>query len=230
MSVQTANADDGYRPAVLDQNLRLATRIIKGIADPNERVIEDHGQLTQLIEQLRAMGCVIIFVTGVWDLFHIGHAEYLYKSKLAAAEHYPDADHAILIVGVDSDELTKRRKGPKRPIVPQEERCSILTHLRAADIITVQNEPNQLFRLIKHDIRIISTSTTDLPADHAEICRHCEHLVNLPPQAETSTSARVRLLAVDGGLMAVAKIRERMSRLVEFLEVELKGVTDELSS
>lgn len=219
-----------YKPATLDPVKKLAQRILRGTATPGERVIIDHLVLTELIMYVRSTDCKIVFVTGVWDLFHIGHAEYLRQCKLAAAKYYPDHEHALLIVGVDSDALTKERKGPKRPIVPQEERFSILAHNRAVDIVTPQNVANELFRLIEHDVRVISTSTTDLPTDHDEIKQQCEHLENLPPQAETSTSARIRLLALDGGLEVIENVRKRMARIVTLIEQELKEVSDELSA
>lgn len=219
-----------YRPAVPEPTLLLAQRLLKGTVEPKERVITDHVQLVQLIDRLRAMGCIIVFVTGVWDLFHIGHAEYLRQGKLAAHKQYPDADHIILVVGADSDALTKKRKGESRPVVPEQERCNILTHLREVDIITLQTEPNQLYKMIDHDVRIISTSTADLPSDHGKIRAQCQYLVNLPPQAETSTSARIRTLTLDGGIAAVQKVRALIPRISELIESELREVTDGLES
>src|ERR1700692_1623337 len=96
---------------------RRAARILTGKATFEDRYIAEHQELESLIEQLREMGCVIVFTMGVWDLFHIGHAEYIHKGKEEARKKYPDAEHVIMIVGVDTDELTRRRKGPKRPIV-----------------------------------------------------------------------------------------------------------------
>ncbi len=169
------------------------------------------------------MGAIIVFSTGVWDLFHIGHAEYIRRGKEEAKKLYPDAEHIILVLGVDTDELTKIRKGPKRPIVPEDERCKILSELRSVDLLTLQYEQNQLYKVVEHDVRVISTSTLDLPDDFEDIKQQCEHLVNLPPQAETSTSARIRLLAMDGKLETLQSFKDRLERL-------LKEVGDELNA
>jgi D-beta-D-heptose 7-phosphate kinase/D-beta-D-heptose 1-phosphate adenosyltransferase len=202
---------------------RRAARILKGTATFEDRFIPDHKELTPLIEHLRRSGCVIVFTTGVWDLFHVGHAEYIQKGKDEAKKLYPDAEHVIMVVGVDTDALTKERKGPKRPIVPEDERYRVLSHLRAVDIITPQYMANELYRLIGHDVRVISTSTADLPADHDDIRKQCAHLVNLPPQAETSTTARIRILAIDGGIEMLTKFRERITALFKEFEDELSS-------
>lgn len=200
---------------------RRALRIIKGTATFEDRFAPDHETLKSLVEILRSMGCVIAATIGVWDLVHIGHLEYIALGKLQASNLYPDADHVVMIVGVDTDELTKRRKGPDRPIVPQDERLRVLGHIRAVDIITLQYELDQLYGIICPHVQIISTSTKDLPTDHGKVERCCEHLVNLPPQAETSTTARVRRLSFDGAINALLKTERALA-------AALQGVRDEI--
>lgn len=201
---------------------KRAARILQGTATYQDRFVPDHEELKQIIAHLQSMGSVVVFTTGVWDLFHIGHAEYIQRGKEEARKLYPDAEHIIMVLGVDTDELTKVRKGPKRPIVPENERCRILSQLRTVDLLTLQYEPNQLYKTVDHHVRVISTSTQDLPDDYEEIRNECEHLVNLPPQAETSTSARIRLLAMDGKLETLAAFRERFERLFKEMSDELE--------
>lgn len=209
-----------HKPNPLHQR---AARLLKGSASYGDRFVPNHDELTEIIGHLRSMGAIIVFSTGVWDLFHIGHAEYIRRGKEEAKKLYPDAEHIILVLGVDTDELTKIRKGPKRPIVPEDERCKILSELRSVDLLTLQYEQNQLYKVVEHDVRVISTSTLDLPDDFEDIKQQCEHLVNLPPQAETSTSARIRLLAMDGKLETLQSFKDRLERL-------LKEVGDELNA
>lgn len=207
---------------------RRALRILKGTATFEDRFVPDHGQVTQLIEHLRGMGCVIAFTTGNWDLFHIGHAKYIARGKAEAAKNYPDAEHVIMVVGIDTDEMTRKRKGPTRPIVPERERAEVLSHLRAVDIIVPQYEPDQLFRVIKHDVRVVSISTKDLP-DLSIIEAECEHLVNLEPQAETSTTARVRRLAIDGVYERLGPYLGKLKPIVDEMSGELERVEHELN-
>ena len=210
-----------YKATAPNTVQQRALRIIKGIATFRDRFVPKHEELVKLIEELRSMGCTIVFTTGVWDLIHIGHADYIQNGKDAAAKFYPNTDHVIMVVGVDTDELTKRRKGPNRPIVPQEERFEMLGHLRAVDILTPQYEHDSLFKIVDHDVRVISQSTKDLP-EMKRMKVRCARIVNLPPQAETSTTARVRRLSLDGATNVLLTIEKG-------LEATLKEVRDEIS-
>jgi len=199
---------------------RRALRIIKGTATFEDRFVPDHEMLVQLIRILRDMGCIIVSTIGVWDLVHIGHLEYIALGKSEATKLYPDADHFVMVVGADTDELTRKRKGSNRPIVPQDERLRVLGHIRAVDIITLQYEMDQLYGLISPHVQVTSTTTRDLPGLE-KVQRHCEHVVNLPPQAETSTSARIRRLTFDGVTAVLMKIERGLT-------TTLKEVRDEL--
>ena len=67
----------------------------------------------QLIERLtpaRVRGDRIVFTNGVFDLLHLGHLRYLERARSLG-----DA----LVVGVNSDESTRRMKGSARPLVPE---------------------------------------------------------------------------------------------------------------
>ncbi len=192
-----------------------ATRILKGTATYEDRYFPNHKELVDILADLRSRGAVIVFTTGVWDLFHIGHGDYIQKGKDAAAKFYEDAEHIVMVVGVDTDALTKERKGPKRPIVPEDERCRVLSHLRSVDIITPQYKLNQLYSVIEPHVQIVSTSTKDLPPSLEEAKRHCVRLVRLQPQAETSTSARIRRLAVDGSIEMLERVSEKLIKAIE---------------
>jgi cytidyltransferase-like protein len=62
--------------------------------------------------------------SGCFDLCHVGHILYLQRCKLQCSE---------LIVGVDSDELVAKTKGPKRPIIPENERLDLVRNLGFID-------------------------------------------------------------------------------------------------
>ncbi len=213
-------AGNAYKPAELNEVRHRALRILKGTASFDDRYVQDHKDLVALIEVLRSMGCIIGFTTGTWDLFHIGHADYIQLGKDEVAKQYPRADHVIMVVGVDTDEITKKRKGPGRPIVPQAERVKVLGHIRPVDILTLQFEEDQLFKIIEHDVRVVSTSTTDLPSLE-KIQARCAFVVNLPPQAETSTTARVRQLSMDGAAKVLVNVEKRLT-------IALQEVRDEI--
>lgn len=221
-----SESSTGYMPAILSSVNRRASRILLGTASMSDKFVPDHAELQKLIAVFRSSGHVIVFAAGVWDLYHIGHGRYLAQAKEEARRLYPEADKIVLVVGVDTDELTRSRKGPKRPIVPEDERYEVLTQLAVVDIVTPQYEANTLFRVVGHDVRIISATTGDLPKDASVMKEMCEHLVQLEPQAETSTTARIRRLFIEGGTNVLDKFRQKVAELLAEIEVQVQGGGD----
>ncbi len=163
---------------------------------PDSRFIEDHQELIDVVKRLQSVGNTIAFVSGVWDLKHVGHERYL-----SAASKQAD----ILVVGCDTDNLTKK-KGPNRPIVTMDERVEQLINLRSVGIVTPipsYEEADKLIAELHPDVMVISESTEKNTDDHLEKMKklhgdNCGEVVILPPQAKTSTTARVRNLMIDG--------------------------------
>ena len=89
----------------------------------------------------------IVFTNGVFDILHRGHVELLNFAK---------SKGDILIVGINSDESTKRLKGETRPINPQEERAFILRNLKAVDGVLIFDEdtPRELIEELGPDILV----------------------------------------------------------------------------
>jgi len=76
----------------------------------------------------REYGETVVFTNGHFDLLHIGHVRYLQAARA-------QGDH--LIVGMNSDASTRLRKGPGRPILPQDERAALLAALRCVDAVVI---------------------------------------------------------------------------------------------
>jgi rfaE bifunctional protein nucleotidyltransferase chain/domain len=174
-----------------------------------DRYVPDHKKLAAKVKNWKQLGLTVVLTSGTWDLFHVGHAQYLEHSKGLGD---------LLIVGVDSDEKVRSRKGPHRPIVPEEERVHILSHLRHVDMITIKplnEKPNSLIKLIKPDVLVLSKSTNHKSADIEEKKKYCGKVVLLQPQAETSTSAKVRLMHVSGADRFAKEIAARIPALME---------------
>jgi D-beta-D-heptose 7-phosphate kinase/D-beta-D-heptose 1-phosphate adenosyltransferase len=62
--------------------------------------------------------------SGCFDLIHFGHLHYLDRCRRACDK---------LIVGVDSDDMVRRAKGPQRPIIPELERLALINSLGVVD-------------------------------------------------------------------------------------------------
>lgn len=156
-------------------------------------------EIGKIAKDLKNEGYKIVLTQGVWDLIHEGHAKYLQKAKKLGD---------ILIVGVDTDEVVKHRKGPSRPIVPEKERVNMISHLKHVDLIVMKDsktDHNKLIRTIKPDFLVISQSTPSNIKDKSffeevkeEHEKFCGKIVNLKPQSTTSTTARVRFLTIKG--------------------------------
>ena len=97
--------------------------------------IKKREELLGIIKDLKAKGKRIVFTNGCFDLLHVGHIRYLEKAKTLGD---------ILIVGVNSDASVQKLKGPKRPILPVEERTEILSGLGGVDYVTTFDELDPL--------------------------------------------------------------------------------------
>lgn len=153
------------------------------------RIIPDETTLDQVLTTYREQGKKIVLTQGSFDMIHIGHGRYLEKAKKSGN---------ILIVGVDSDEKIRARKGPDRPVVPQEERMEMLTHLRSVDHVIIKEINSgkwHLIKLVKPDI-LIATEETYTPEQIEQLKRWCGQVMVLKSQATTSTSAKLRRLQI----------------------------------
>lgn len=175
-----------------------------------KRLINDQEKLKSTVESLKTLGMRVVLTQGVYDLIHEGHAAYLEKAR-----SYGD----ILIVAVDSDELTKIRKGPKRPIVPQKERVNMLLHLRHVDLVTIKEASHGLgdiIKLIRPDVMVFSTTTSDVPPEEAKTYEEfCGQIVTLPPQGIATTTARVRNLTIEGAETLAKEVSELITKFLD---------------
>lgn len=145
------------------------------------------------LENAREHGKKIGLVQGSWDLFHIGHLRYLQAAKDACD---------ILVVGVDSDEKIRKRKGEGRPIIPEGERMEFIQRLGVADAVVLKPADAPKWALIKRinpDVLIcIAENYTDDEA--TELLEYCDELKVLPRQASTSTSDKIRKILISNGV------------------------------
>lgn len=77
---------------------------------------------------------IVGYTTGVFDMFHIGHLNILKKAK-------EQCDY--LIVGVSTDELVQNYKN-KTPIIPFNERKSIIESIKYVDKVVAQENRDKL--------------------------------------------------------------------------------------
>lgn len=154
--------------------------------------IPDYTKLTEYVNALRVLDQKIVLTQGTWDMFHTGHIRYLEEAKKTGD---------ILVVAVDSDQMTRKRKGPNRPFDSEEERLTVIRGLRSVDIVTFRDDSNDMLdtlKAVKPDVFVISMTTGPEIQDHIESFKEfAREVVNLPVQSSTTTTAKLRRLKSD---------------------------------
>jgi len=95
-------------------------------------MIIDSTQLNMVRES--NIGASIGYASGVFDLFHRGHINYIEECK-------KNCD--ILIIGVDSNRLAKQRKGHARPMHDISERMNNVS--RHAHYVFAKDAPSECY-------------------------------------------------------------------------------------
>lgn len=202
-------------------------------SEVENRVAKSHEDLRERVESCRKLGMKIVLTSGTWDLLHIGHDRYLEAAKNAVG----NPDKTVLVVGIDSDEKTRARKGPNRPVISEDERIEMLCHLRHVDLVFVKKKDDprhSLIKTVQPDVLIVSERNNEDNGGQDEISAFCGEIRELPSQATTSTTARIRVLIIDvvseteqkveEAEEAIAKAVGSLEELKEYLQ-KLKGRT-----
>ncbi len=189
--------------------------IVENNVMPNSTIISSYDALPTLVKKYRAGGKKIVLTQGTFDLVHIGHARYL-----AQAKSYGD----VLFVGVDSDEKVRKRKGPDRPVVPEDERCEMLTYFTSVDHVVLKpnlSEKWKLMKLIQPDV-LIATQETYSDTEIKELEKICGKVIVLEPMATTSTSAKIRRVQIGAAKEMSKTLSTRLIKAIEDALEELK--------
>lgn len=199
-------------------NAQIIKQIISGTPGFEHRYLPNYVDLASAVQTLKSAGYKIVLTQGVYDLFHVGHKRYLEEAK-----KHGD----ILIVGVDTDELTKKRKGPKRPFDKLEDRVEILSGLKAVDIVTTRGAKDHIYKLIKlvrPHVLVMSETTEDFTdRDRGNLLHYCGDIKVLPAKAGTSTTAKLRRLMIDGVSELGGKVNALINESLSGLDHENNG-------
>ncbi|MFZ1721670.1 MAG: adenylyltransferase/cytidyltransferase family protein [Microgenomates group bacterium] len=181
----------------------------------NATLITNYDEVDPIVEKYRAQQKRIVLTQGSFDMIHIGHGRYCQEAK-----QHGD----VLFVGVDSDQKIRTRKGPDRPVVPQEERMEMLSYLRSVDHVVLKElgKPKwELIRRIKPDV-LIATAQTYSEAQIKELQKYCGKVVVLEPMATTSTSAKIRLVQLGAVNKIGSTLSDKLIATIENVLSELK--------
>ena len=105
--------------------------------------------------EMRDKICTLGYLEGTFDLFHIGHLNFIEEAKKKCD---------FLIVGVYSDEVVYSYKG-RFPIIPCLERACILNALKSVDSVIQLHERNKIkaYKKIHYNILFMSTFWRESP-------------------------------------------------------------------
>jgi D-glycero-beta-D-manno-heptose 1-phosphate adenylyltransferase len=205
------NQDREYFVLLPDKNDVSILAIVGNKPSEKDRIITDREKLKWIIGVLKKEGLKIVYTSGVYDMIHDGHLEYLAKARELGD---------ILVVGVDDDEYTRARKPDEknRPIDTLFVRQKVLAHNRSVNIIvprTLSEHPDQLIKDILPDIAVFSYSTEkdrNLFEERIRnaISSYVGELVFLEPQSTNSTTAKIRRVAGNGSHELSLFIKKRV--------------------
>lgn len=89
----------------------------------------------------------IVFTNGVFDILHAGHVSYIRDARALGQS---------LVLGLNSDASVHRIKGPKRPLLHEDDRAKLVAALRFVDAVVVFDEetPLELITFVQPDVLV----------------------------------------------------------------------------
>ncbi len=159
--------------------------MVAGVVGDMENTVEEFSKMNH--DRTKK---IIVYISGTWDLFHIGHLNAIITAKKLGDE---------LIVGVSTDELIRKYK-KYDPIYPYKDRLKIIESLKYVDRIVTQEElsTEEQFRALNFDVLVVGDDWKGKYLSGIEWIRKHESkvVIYLPRTPGISTSSiRKRLYA-----------------------------------
>lgn len=164
--------------AVLSWSIHQGKDMVESLIVANKAsAVSVQHRGTYIIKPSDILDNVIVFTNGCFDILHLGHIEYLKKSRSLGSR---------LIVGLNSDASVTRLKGPGRPINNEISRKKILESLSCVDevIIFEEDTPIELIKKIRPNI---ITKGSDYTVESVVGNELCEVRI-IPLEKEFSTT------------------------------------------
>lgn len=130
-------AYDLYLKQLYMNYMELPSDAARSLGNETKTVVNDwdYGEYLNIVQRgITVKKYKTGYTTGVFDLFHVGHLNIIKKAK-EQCEH--------LIVGVSTDELVMMYK-KKKPVIPFEQRISIVGALKYVDEVIPQTSMDKL--------------------------------------------------------------------------------------
>jgi rfaE bifunctional protein nucleotidyltransferase chain/domain len=117
-----------------------------------------------LVRRAREEGRRVVLANGHFDLLHVGHVRYLAGAR---------AEGDFLVVGLNGDASTARRKGAGRPILPARDRAEIVAALEGVDLVVEfdGDDVSELLERLRPDVHCKGTDYTRESVPERELSR-----------------------------------------------------------
>ncbi|MDX1884115.1 PfkB family carbohydrate kinase [Mycolicibacterium sp. 120270] len=144
------------------------------------------------VEALRRRGGRLVATGGCFDLLHTGHVRLLHQARQLG-----DA----LVVLVNSDDSVRALKGPRRPVMPAQDRARVLSALECVDEVIIFDEgsPAAVLDRLRPDVWVKGGDYTEADLPEAEVVRrHGGEVVLLPTVAGYSSTKLIAAAVMTG--------------------------------
>jgi len=122
--------------------------LVESLSPRVENKLLDNSSLIEHIRWWRLQKKRVVFTNGCFDLLHVGHLHILNQAA---------AQGDVLLVGLNTDNSIRRlNKGPDRPLIPEQERASLLAAFDCVDAVVLFDEdtPLNLIKQVKPDVLV----------------------------------------------------------------------------
>ena len=163
-------------------------------------VVADRWKIRKTLDALgefHPTGMRVVFTNGCFDVLHPGHIACLDFAK---------SQGDVLVVGLNSDVSVRRLKGPRRPIMCERDRATVLSSVRYVDFISIFDEetPEGLIQAIVPDVLVKGSEYEDKPVAGREFVEgtggRMAFFCMVPGQSTTSVFERVLSLSSEDNL------------------------------
>jgi len=135
-------------------------------------------QINRIVEIEKSKGKVVVMGCGCFEIFHIGHLEYLQEAK-----GYGD----ILIIGINSDEYIRKYK-KREPKFNEEQRSRIISSIKYVDYVFVFEERTFDYSLRKLKPNYFVKGIDRLNVLEKETCEECSIKIEIVGEEKRSSS------------------------------------------
>jgi cytidyltransferase-related domain len=118
-----------------------------GIQNLRTSIFAKAEDVRDFIAPLRAAGKKLVTTNGCFDIIHAGHVQYLKEASRLGD---------VLAVGINSDDVVHKLKGPGRPVQNEKDRLLVVGALRMVDCAFIfrENDPCAFLEILRPDVHV----------------------------------------------------------------------------